>query len=98
MNQFDASATPMFDCFQETPDFTPFAAVPNRVPLDQMNPAAAAIADPVLRRDAVASARMNFSAPDRAPEDQLNRILWRAQKGSQTPFPEWAVAPDSDGS
>ena len=38
MNQFDASATPMFDCFQETPDLTPFTHVANNVPLDQMNP------------------------------------------------------------
>ena len=38
MNQFDATATPMSDCFTETPDFTPFDAVPNIVPLDKMNP------------------------------------------------------------
>ena len=38
MNQFDATATPMFDCFTETPDFTPFDAVPNIIPLDTMNP------------------------------------------------------------
>ena len=38
MNQFDASATPMFDCFTDTPDYRPFDAVPNQVPLDQMNP------------------------------------------------------------
>ncbi len=24
MNQMDATATPMFDCFTDTPDFTPF--------------------------------------------------------------------------
>ncbi len=28
MNQFDASATPMFDCFMETPNLTPFDADP----------------------------------------------------------------------
>jgi DNA-binding beta-propeller fold protein YncE len=96
MNQFDASATPMFDCFTETPDFTPFRAVPNQIPLDQMNPAPAALSDPILRRDALASARMNFREVDRAPEDALNRILWRAMKGSQVPYPEWAVAREAD--
>ena len=30
MNQMDATATPMFDCFTNTPDFTPFTAVTNR--------------------------------------------------------------------
>ena len=96
MNQFDASATPMFDCFTETPDFTPFVAVPSNVPLDQMNPEPAALQDRVLRQDALASARMNFRAVDQAPEDQLNRILWRAMKGTAVPYPEWAVGRDSD--
>ena len=40
MNQMDATATPMFDCFTNTPDFTAFDAVTNNVPLDEMNPAA----------------------------------------------------------
>ena len=38
MNQLDLSATPMRHCFQATPDFTPYTAVPNKVPLDEMNP------------------------------------------------------------
>jgi hypothetical protein len=66
------------------------------VPLDQMNPTPAAIADPVLRRDAVTSARMNFREVDKAPEDQLNRILWRAMKGARIPYPEWATVADAD--
>ena len=96
MNQFDACATPMFDCFTESPDFTPFTAVPNNVPLDRMNPSPQAIVEPALRRDAVASARMNFREADRAPEDQLNRILWRSMKGASAPYPEWAIAPGGD--
>ena len=96
MNQFDASATPMTDCFTDTPDFTPFTAVSANIPLDQMNPPAKAVSDPVLRADAIASAAMNFHEVDKAPEDALNRILWRAMKGSRAPYPEWAVAPDID--
>ena len=67
MNQFDASATPMFDCFTDEPDFTPFAAVPARVPLDQLNPPAQSIRDPVLRQDAMQSASLDFRQIDRAP-------------------------------
>ncbi len=26
------------------------------------------------------------------PKDTLNRILWHALKGSQTPYPAWAVS------
>jgi YVTN family beta-propeller protein len=91
MNQFDASAVPMWDAFTDTPDFTPFVAVPANVPLDEMNPRAQALADPVARRDALASARMDFREVDKAPEDALNRILWRAMKGTCEPYPEWAV-------
>jgi YVTN family beta-propeller protein len=96
MNQFDASAVPMWDAFTDTPDFAPFVALPANIPLDQMNPAARALADPVARRDALASARMNFREVDRAPEDALNRILWRAMKGSRAPYPEWAVSAVAD--
>ncbi len=38
MNQMDATATPMFDCFTNTADFAPFDSVTNNVPLDEMNP------------------------------------------------------------
>ena len=90
MNQFDASADPMFDCFKPEPDFTPFDAVPNQVPLDQMNPEKQALREPLQRRDALASAKLDLRQPDRCPEDLLNRILWRAQKGN-APYPEWAI-------
>jgi hypothetical protein len=91
MNQFDASATPMFDCMTDTPDFSPFEAVPNKVPLDQMNPDPNAIRNPILRDDAIRSASLNFQEVDKAPEGVLNQILWRSQKGSEIPYPEWAV-------
>jgi hypothetical protein len=100
MNQFDASAVPMWDAFTDSPDFTPFVAVPANVRLDEMNPAPHALADPVARHDALASAGMDFRQVDRAPEDSLNRVLWRAMKGTREPYPEWAVAVvtgDDDG-
>ena len=96
MNQFDASATPMSECFTDRPDFTPFTAVPNHIPLDQMNPAPQAIHDPVLRRDAEVSAKLNFREVDKAPEDVLNRILWRAMRGTVEPYPEWAITKVDD--
>ncbi len=91
MNQLDATATPMTDCFVGTPDLAPFDAVPNLVPLDQMNARVSSITDPVLRQDALISERLPLDEPDRCPEDVLNRILWHAMKGTQTPFPDWAV-------
>ncbi|MBX3426636.1 MAG: phosphoesterase [Pirellulales bacterium] len=96
MNQFDASATPMFDCFQDEPNLAPFTAVPVETPLDEMNPTVAEIADPMLREDALVSARLNFKQVDRAPEDVLNRILWRAMRGAGDPYPEWAISVTED--
>jgi hypothetical protein len=94
MNQMDATATPMFDCFIPPgagPDFTPFDAVTNKVPLDEMNPPPKLISDPLLRKDAQVSARLPLDQEDQCPEDLFNRILWRATKGSQSPYPDWAV-------
>ena len=92
MNQFDASATPMFDCFQDTPDLSTFESVPSNIALDDMNPDPQAILDELLRKNALQSATLNFEEIDRAPEDVLNRILWHFAKGSETPYPEWAVS------
>ena len=92
MNQMDASASPMTRrCFSDTPDLTPFDSVPNNIPLDQMNPPANAIANPLLRKYAIASAKLPLEEADQCPEDLLNRILWAAQKGPDAPYPAWAV-------
>ena len=96
MNQMDATATPMFDCFTDAADLTPFTSVPNTFPLDQMNPEPKKVANRVLRRDALMSARLNLDEPDRCPEDVLNRILWHAMKGPDAAYPEWAVKPVED--
>jgi len=100
MNQIDATATPMGDCFTEAPDLTPYVALPTNVSLDQMNPEPKKISDATLRREALASARLPLEEVDRCPEDVLNRILWHAMKGTQEPYPQWAVATnleDDDG-
>jgi YVTN family beta-propeller protein len=94
MNQIDATATTMSDCFTDVPDFTPYEVVPTNVPLDQMNPDPKNISNASLRKDAIASARLPLDEVDRCPEDVLNRILWRAMKGPREPYPQWAVMAD----
>jgi hypothetical protein len=61
-----------------------------------LNPEAAKISDPLLRHYARLSAKLPLKQPDRCPEDLLNRILWHAMKGSQTPYPVWAVSANGD--
>ena len=96
MNQIDATATPMSDCFTERPDVAPYVALPTNIRLDQMNPEPKRLSDATLRRDALASARLPLENVDQCPEDVLNRILWRAMKGPHEPYPQWAVATDLD--
>jgi YVTN family beta-propeller protein len=97
MNQLDATATPMFDCFTNRPDFTPFTSVASNIPLDRMNPEPKKISDPLLRKHAYLSARLPLEKADQCPEDALNRILWHAMKGSQAEYPAWAVQRHEDG-
>jgi len=91
MNQFDGSATPMFDCFEDTADLRPFVSIPANIPLDQMNPGSVALTDPLLKQLAQWSEEMNFEQVDRAPEDRLNRVLWHAMRGSHVAYPQWAI-------
>ena len=95
MNELDAIATPMFDCFVDKPDLTPYAAVPSQIPLDKMNPQSAAINDPAQKRFALESEKLDFTKPDACPEDILNRILWNSIRGKE-PYPAWAVGTDDD--
>ena len=78
MTQYDAGATPMFNCFQARAQVMPYAALMPKVDLAAKNP----------RRSpyAAESERMNFQAYDLA-EDELNRILWRVAKGPNVPYP-----------
>ncbi|MGC9942739.1 MAG: bifunctional YncE family protein/alkaline phosphatase family protein [Verrucomicrobiota bacterium] len=96
MNQMDATATPMFDCFNSTPDYTAYDAVTNTVPLDEMNPLPKKIRDAQLRKDALVSAKLPLDKEDQCPEDLFNHILWRSVKGSQIPYPDWAVKSTDD--
>lgn len=79
MSQYDAAAMPMFDAFQDTPDFTPYKALANTYPLDEFN-----------KRDsygAELSEKMNFAEIDAAPEELLNEIIWKSIKGVDSEMP-----------
>lgn len=95
MNQLDASATPMRSSFVSQPDFTPYKALPNNIPLDRLNPKLADIRDPRQLHWAQMSLAEDFDEVDEADEDTLNRILWFAARGRDDTYPAWAIS-DSD--
>jgi DNA-binding beta-propeller fold protein YncE len=87
MNQFDMLAEPMFDCFTETPDFTPYKAVKNNIPLDELNPPLESL-NGEKRYWAEKSMEQDLDDYDRIDEDTFNRIIWHAMKGYNRPYPE----------
>ncbi|MEI6074894.1 MAG: bifunctional YncE family protein/alkaline phosphatase family protein [Verrucomicrobiota bacterium] len=79
LTQYDAGATPMFNCFSATPQIGAYNPLTPNVDLNGRNTEKSP--------GAKASAQMNFREYDRAPEDALNRILWAAAKGQDAPYP-----------
>ena len=84
-NQFDLAAEPMFTTFTSKPDFTAYSAMPNRIPLDEMNPPLAGL-NGLQRELAEFSLTIDSSEPDSAPADTLNRAIWHSVKGFDTPY------------
>ena len=92
MNQMDALAPLMSDCFTATPDLTPYKALPVTIPLDQLNPTKDKLPKKELKLAEI-SERQDFDKPDRVDDDEMNRVLWHAVKGVDAPYPsEWAGA------
>jgi YVTN family beta-propeller protein len=78
MSQYDAAATPMWRCFTNTPDLTPFRARPLNIDLHEKN----TVFNEWQRRSEV----FDLSREDAAPDVEFNIVLWHAVKGS-VPFP-----------
>jgi len=79
LTQYDAGATPMFNCFAKAAKVRPYELLLPRVDMLAKNTPKSP--------GAKQSARMNFREYDLAPEDELNRILWLAAKGPDVPYP-----------
>lgn len=78
LTQYDAGATPMFNSFQRRAEPFRYRLKQPRIDVNALNPPNAP--------GAQASSRMNWSEYDLIPEDELNRILWRATRPG-VPYP-----------
>ena len=93
LSMFDLVATDMRASFLspgEKPDFNPFTVRVPQQSLYETNQRVGAITGPFAaarRKAALASARMDFTEPDAAPSEALNRILWHDAKGWSVPYP-----------
>lgn len=79
MTQYDAAATPMWRCFTNKPDFTPFDHLPANVDLNDKNPADTPLA--------IFSEKFDWSKEDAVPDLTFNEILWQGIKGKTAPSP-----------
>jgi DNA-binding beta-propeller fold protein YncE len=79
LTQYDAAATPMYACFTDKPDLTPYTPLTPQVNINEKNTTRAF--------GALESEKMDWSEYDRINEDALNRILWHSIKGRNTPYP-----------
>jgi YVTN family beta-propeller protein len=94
MNIQDAIASPMADCFRNEPDKTPYTALPNNIPIDEMNPRLSSLSGKALHY-ARKSLLPEFDGIDTGNDDLLNRILWFAAKGNE-PYPSKYSGSDED--
>jgi len=85
MNQQDAMAPLMFECFTNVPSFSTYTCLPSNIPLTEglsgtahLTPKQQALAKKVQS--------MDFSRPDRINDDLFNRYIWSTIKGDE-PYP-----------
>ncbi|MEP7269244.1 MAG: bifunctional YncE family protein/alkaline phosphatase family protein [Saprospiraceae bacterium] len=79
MSQYDAAATPMFRCFTNKPDLTPFNSVPNNIDLNEKNMK--------LSQSSRLSETFDFTKEDRAPDLLFGEVIWKAVKGENSIMP-----------
>ncbi len=92
LSQFDHFGRPLREIWRTTPDLRAFDAIR---PTQSMTEQNLALGDNARRSD-----RLDLAREDRADDDEFNRILWRAVKGEDVPYPgvrrsgvlEWARA------
>jgi YVTN family beta-propeller protein len=85
--RFVKAARPMTSIFTATADDKPYEHLTPKVSLDEMNPPLKALNGRQLWA-ARQSQAIDWSEPDEAPQDVLNRILWWDAKGYSTPYPK----------
>jgi hypothetical protein len=87
MNQLDMAAEPMYGAFTDKPDYTPYTALPNQIPLDTMNGTAAQATDPMQKAWLTWSEKQNFKSEDQLAFAPFNRLTWYATTGWKRPYP-----------
>lgn len=79
MSQYDAAAIPLYECFTNKPDFTPYKATKPLINLNNRNVA--------VNESSKRSELFNFAKEDSAPDLDLNEVIWKSVKGENSVMP-----------
>jgi len=79
MSQYDAAAMPMYECFTNKPDLSPYIAKPAQVDLEQRNVA--------VNKSSKLSESFNLAKEDKVPDFLLNEVIWKYVKGESSVMP-----------
>lgn len=79
MSQYDAGAMPLFECFTNKPDFTPYTAIRPLINLDTRNVA--------NNESSKRSEFFNFAKEDSVPDLDLNEVVWKSVRGENSVMP-----------
>ncbi len=85
MSQYDASAEPLWRCFDKTANHPAFKSLPNQIDLNLKNKDVSKLSK--------LSEKFDFSKEDRIPDAQFNEVIWAAIHGlgSKCPAPVHAA-------
>jgi len=79
MTQYDASAVPLWRCFDNNPGHPPFSVRPCNIDLNKVN-----VAENLWQRK---SETFNFAKEDRINDADFNEVIWKAVKGTDSECP-----------
>ena len=79
MSQYDAAAEPMWRCFSNQVNLTPFDARPLQTSINAVN-----IVQNAWQRE---SEKFDFSREDRVPDRLFTEVIWKAVKGENATVP-----------
>jgi YVTN family beta-propeller protein len=79
MTQYDAAATPMWKCFSNTPNLTPFISVAANVNLTDKNEK--------VSHWSKLSETFDLTKEDRIPDLLFSEVIWKAVKGEHSVMP-----------
>ena len=79
MSQYDAAATPMWRCFNNSPDVSTFVSVPSNIDLNDKNTA--------NTPSAIKSMSFDFTKEDAIPDLVFSEVIWKAVKGEKSEMP-----------